>query len=272
MANIEKRRCGDVGNSCRKMTFSLMNTQTHILLACVALLPTAKLAMSVHSDSGEIAKKTVGVQPNTTTAMTFAAILGALAPDASLFVMWGVAKAQGVADALIWNEWYYSDFWQQLSAISNSIPVYLAIACLVAWLAGKQDKRVSALPLDIDDRARMQSRMQSSMKSWVRLPWQAPLLIFCAAALLHVITDLPLHHNDGHPHFWPFSEWIFSSPVSYWDPAHHGRVWSVIEIVLAVVMIAVLWKRWPSKLVRALLLLAGLAYALVAFYWMGSLG
>lgn len=237
-----------------------MNTQTHILLACVALLPAAKSAMSVPSGSREIAKKKFGVRTDTTTAMTFAAILGALVPDATLFVMWGVAKAQGVADALIWSEWYYSDFWQQLSAISNSIPVYLAISCLVAWLGVKKDKRVSALPLDTDGRARMQSRMQ------------APLLIFCAAALLHVITDLPLHHNDGHPHFWPFSDWIFSSPVSYWDPAHHGRVWSAIEVVLAIVMIAVLWKRWSSKLVRALLLLAGLAYGMVAFYWMASLG
>lgn len=243
-----------------------MNTQTHILLACVALLPAATSVAASRNRAQSDA--TVGVsQAKTTWVMTVAAIFGALAPDATLFVMWGIAKAQGVADELIWSEWYYSDFWQQLSAISNSIPVYLAIACASVCIALSQRKYGSAYRSDIHADSRMQSRMPLGTHPYLR----RPLFVFSAAALLHVITDLPLHHNDGHPHFWPFSDWIFSSPVSYWDPAHHGRVWSVIEIALALAMILVLWIRWPSRLVRALLLLAGAAYGLVGFYWMASI-
>ena len=61
-----------------------------------------------------------------------------------------------------------------------------------------------------------------------------------AAALLHLTFDLPFHHDDDHPHFWPFSDWRFTSPLSYWDPAHDGRVIALAEVGLAVVLIGFL--------------------------------
>jgi hypothetical protein len=53
--------------------------------------------------------------------------------------------------------------------------------------------------------------------------------------LLHVFGDLPLHHDDAHRHFFPFLDWRFRSPVSYWDPAHRGAWASLVEftVVLA---------------------------------------
>ena len=37
--------------------------------------------------------------------------------------------------------------------------------------------------------------------------------LVCLSMLLHVFGDLPLHHDDGHRHFFPFSDWRFESPV-----------------------------------------------------------
>ena len=54
--------------------------------------------------------------------------------------------------------------------------------------------------------------------------------------LLHSLGDFPLHHDDAHRHFFPFSDWRFISPISYWDPAHYGNWASLLEIfaVLAI--------------------------------------
>ena len=49
-----------------------------------------------------------------------------------------------------------------------------------------------------------------------------------------MLCDLPVHHNDGHRHFLPISNWRFESPVSYWDPAHFGVIFATLELVLAV--------------------------------------
>ncbi len=46
--------------------------------------------------------------------------------------------------------------------------------------------------------------------------------------------DLPVHHDDGHRHFFPLSDWRFASPVSYWDPEHYGRIVGTAEAVFVV--------------------------------------
>ncbi len=212
-----------------------MNTQTHILLACAVLLPAVPNVSKVVAKRGQV------------FAFSLAAIVGAVLPDASIFVMWGIAKAQGVAESVIWREWYFSDFWQLIGALSNSIPMYIALA-VVAYLFG--------------------GRFRTSNHS--NALWASLLLILSVAALLHVVTDLPLHHDDGHPHFWPFSGWIFSSPVSYWDPNHYGKIWSLIEIGLALLLVTMLWRRFKNRIVRALLILVSLSYVVVAGYWMSA--
>lgn len=217
-----------------------MNTQTHVLLAC-AILATPVV-------SGRVKKIT-------TAMIAGAAIVGALLPDASLFVMWGIAKARGIPESVVWREWYYSDFWQQIGAVSNSLPLFLTVA-IVAWWAGGRFRVIADSNSDLTPSRR---RLNNG---WPRL-----LLVLSNAALMHVICDFPLHHNDGHPHFWPFSNWIFSSPVSYWDPAHHGRIWSVIEMVLAAVLIAILWRRFKQVFVRTVLVLVASSYLIVIGYW-----
>jgi len=180
-----------------------MNTQTHLLFASAVLIPAG---------AGYLSR---WFHPSSTRLLTIAVLLGALLPDASLFLMFVIAKTQGVAEELIWSEWYYSNYWQNLGAITNSIPVFASAA-------------LGSVVLSV---------------------------------LLHTLTDLPLHHDDGHPHFWPFSSWIYASPVSYWDPNHYGHYWSIAEMVLAGGLIVFLWRRFGNLQARSLLVLAAFCYA-----------
>lgn len=208
-----------------------VNTQTHMLLATAVLLPAVSVLIPPSNAPDKASKRGI-----TGFGVTVAAILGAVLPDASLFVMFFIAKAQGVADSVIWREWYFSATWQQIGAITNSIPIFAGIA-LVAAATRKH-----------------------------------LLTIGSVAALLHCLTDLPLHHNDGHPHFWPFSQWIYSSPVSYWDPDHYGNQWAIVELCLAAVMIVFLWRRFSHTGSRVLLALTAFSYAAVAYFWFTAFG
>ena len=210
-----------------------MNTQTHLLLGLAAFSRRPREPAA----------------PASTPPVELALLGGALLPDATLFVMWGQAKLAGVPERRIWSELYYSDLWQGAGAVTNSAILFAAVA-LVAWIAGGRFVGAAA-----------RERLVASLA-----------LAAAAAALLHVATDLPLHNDDGRPHFWPFSDWVFSSPVSYWDPEHHGRLWSAIEIGIAAALLALLWRRFRHVAARTTLGAVGLSYALVAAYWTGAFG
>ena len=167
-----------------------------------------------------------------------AAILtGALVSDAAIFILFAWARLlQGISEHRLWSEIYWQEPWQTLVAIGNSIPLYLGL--LLFGLVARSQIAI----------------------------------VFAAAALLHLAFDLPFHHDDAHPHFWPFSDWRFHSPLSYWDHDHYGRFVSLAEIALAVVLIVFLWRRFASRLVRALLLLAFATYVAVPAYFTLMLG
>jgi len=209
-----------------------MNTQTHLLFASAVLIPAG---------AGYLSR---WFHPSSTRLLTIAVLLGALLPDASLFLMFVIAKTQGVAEELIWSEWYYLNYWQNLGAITNSIPVFAsaALGSVVLSVTLTNISYVGKLVLDC-------------------------VLVAALAALLHTLTDLPLHHDDGHPHFWPFSSWIYASPVSYWDPNHYGHYWSIAEMVLAGGLIVFLWRRFGNLQARSLLVLAAFCYAAATAYW-----
>ncbi|WP_299611727.1 cobalamin biosynthesis protein CobQ [uncultured Tateyamaria sp.] len=137
-----------------------------------------------------------------------AAFAGALMPDLSLYVMAGISLfLLGIPPQVVFNDLYFSDSWQTVFAIDNSFVVW-GLLCAVAV--------------------------------WSRAPWAIALT---GAALLHLCLDFPLHHDDGRPHFWPLSWWVFESPVSYWDRGH-GAAWiAPVEAFLATVAAIVLWRR-----------------------------
>lgn len=166
-----------------------------------------------------------------------AAILaGAFLPDLSIFALAGWAAATGLPQEEVWGTAYWSGPWQLASMASNSAPLWGAL--LGAGLL-------------------------------VRRRW---LVLLAGAGLLHLACDLPLHAEDAHAHFWPVTTWRFRSPVSYWDPAHHGRAASVAEAALGLTLSAVLWRRHRARLVRTALVLCALAYLAVPAYWLWRLG
>lgn len=155
--------------------------------------------------------------------VTAAAVVGSLLPDFSLYFMFFWNRwVRGMSERQIFGTEYFSDYWQRVFSIDNSIPLWGAV--LAVGLAAR-----------------------------------APVIaVFAAAGLMHLVLDLALHHDDGRAHFWPISEWKFESPVSYWDPRHYGDIVGPVEIGICAVMLIALWRRFPSVVARVLILLVGL--------------
>jgi membrane-bound metal-dependent hydrolase YbcI (DUF457 family) len=78
--------------------------------------------------------------------------------------------------------------------------------------------------------------------------WGRPLLWFAAGCGLHSFVDILTHVNDGPLLFFPF-EWQtrFESPVSYWDPTYGGRVFTLFEHGLNLVLLGYLGLSWWTK-------------------------
>ena len=86
----------------------------------------------------------------------------------------------------------------------------------------------------------------------------SPLAIaLCGAALLHLGLDLMFHNDDGRAHFWPLSNRVFQSPVSYWDPDHYGTIVGAIEVAVSLLCCSVLWQRFAGRLMRVLIAVLG---------------
>ena len=156
--------------------------------------------------------------------VTIAALIGGLLPDVSLYVMTGWSLfVRAIPAKVVFGELYFSEQWQSVFAIDNSFPLW-----------------TTALALALVVRSRVG-------------------VAFTGAGLLHLLADFLLHHDDARRMFWPFTNWIFQSPVSYWDPRYHGLIVGPIEIVLSLLLCVVLWRR--AETTRGRVLVAVLAMA-----------
>ncbi len=156
-------------------------------------------------------------------------VVGALLPDAPIVAFYAYQKLwRGMPEAWIWSEGYYLPQWQAFFDVFNSLPLILA-GLLAARAAG------SVL-----------------------------LAAGFASMGVHVLGDLPLHHDDAHRHLFPFSDWRFESPVSYWDPAHHGGIVAAFEALLVIAGGLFLFRRYRTLGAR---LLIAATIALYVVYW-----
>ena len=185
-----------------------MNTPTHILVA-VSLLARPR-----------------------SPRRNLLVIAGALVPDLSIFVFFACMQLfTSLSMEQIWREAYWTEPWQTLGAISNSVPIAIGLLALGTW---------RKVPL---------------------------VTVFALALLTHALLDFPLHADDAHKHFWPLSDWRFHSPVSYWDPSHHGAIGNVIDLTVFVAACVVIWHRFRARWVRASIVVTAVLYVAVAAYF-----
>jgi len=155
-----------------------------------------------------------------------AIVTGALIPDAPMLLFYVWEKWHGISERVIWGDLYHQPVWQALFNTFHSLPL-LALACFAAW------------------RARL--------SGWA---------IFFASMFCHSLFDFPVHHSDAHQHFFPFSDYRFISPVSYWNPVHYGLWISGVEILIMLIggvyllrsSQSIVKKRWVGALLSVYLI------------------
>jgi len=167
--------------------------------------------------------------------LVLAAVVGAWFPDVPMFFFYAVEKFWfGTPEMIVWQEKYFLAEWQNFIDLFNSIPIFLVILGFSFFLKNKL------------------------------------LRIFCLSALLHIACDLPVHHDDGHRHFFPLFDWKFESPVSYWDPNHFGLIFAPLELFcsLAAAIYLVTSRRGLVRWFGGFVVLTGIAGASFALiYW-----
>jgi len=77
-----------------------------------------------------------------------------------------------------------------------------------------------------------------------------------------------VHNDDAHRHFFPFSNYRFISPFSYWDRNHYGSIVSFVEMLLVLLSTFRLFGFVHSYVGKILLILVNCFYliASVSFY------
>lgn len=210
-----------------------MNSQTHLLVAA-----------------------TLFCRPNAPKINT-AALLGAFVPDAAIYGLWIWSKVNGVPERTVWNVLYWQQPWQTYTASGNSVFLYLILLMLGLTVFKPAQAVESGLTPAGATRTDRPARIAAF----------SPMAIFALAALTHLAGDFPVHVDDAHAHFWPFSDWRFTSPISYWNPDHYGGYFSAFEALLGIVLAIILFRRFHAPLVRILCILAIVLYVAVPAYY-----
>ena len=174
-----------------------------------------------------------------------AIVIGAFVPDAAIYSLFVWSKLRGIDENKVWNELYWQEPWQTYTAAGNSALLYVVLM-LIGAVAMRNAPAAHKIGLF--------------------------LMFLSLAALTHIAGDFPVHVDDAHRHLWPISDWKFISPVSYWNPDHHGTLFSLFEALLGVVLCVILFRRFESWLVRIPLILLVAAYVLVPLYFTLQLG
>ncbi|MEB3275316.1 MAG: hypothetical protein ACO4AI_10795 [Prochlorothrix sp.] len=232
-----------------------MNTPAHVVLSLLCLGNSEKVRPKANQQAEQTADRPADtITPDTTAPDTTTdevpssaatqkpdrrvlftpLVIGAILPDAPMFLFYGVEKARGIPDSVIWDQSYYAEGWQNFFDIFNSFPIMALGLGITIWGASR---------------------------------WGQMLF---GSMIIHGLGDLPLHHDDGHRHFFPLTNWRFESPISYWDPDHHGAVMTALEILMVMVSAIFLWRNYQSrggKITLGITVFLYLAYMLPFAYY-----
>lgn len=176
----------------------------------------------------------VFASPNATKTLV-AALVGGLAPDLPMLVMvlWST-RILNMPTHEVFGQLYFSEGWQAVFAIDHGFLIWASLFGL-AMLHGSFLLRA-----------------------------------FAGSGFLHIATDFLTHHDDARRQFWPITDWVFLSPISYWDERYYGGVFAPLEFGLVLVLTAVLLWRLQSWRDRALVF-AVAAVVIIPLLWTGSL-
>ena len=152
-------------------------------------------------------------------ASLLAALAGGLAPDLPMLgmVLWST-RMIGLPEHEVFGRLYYSEGWQAVFAVDHSLVLWGIFLAAAVWSGS------------------------------------VVLRAFSGAGFLHAITDFLTHHDDARRQLWPLSDWVFRSPVSYWDARYFGDVFGIFELGLVLVLTTFLCWRMQLWWLRALVL------------------
>jgi hypothetical protein len=169
-------------------------------------------------------------------------LFGGVIPDVPMLAIVFTLMAAGVPAPQIFDHMYWENWWQITNAIAHSFLLWGGLLAL-----GLATRKTA------DDR------------------WSL-LTIFAGSALLHACIDFLVHREDAHMSFWPLSRYKFMSPVSYYDPAHFGRIFELFEMAIGVAMALLLSSQFKNWIVRGLLALCVIAYVAMPVIFMLHMG
>ncbi len=158
--------------------------------------------------------------------------VGGFAPDASIFAMVVYSRlvnGSGVDLRSTPNGLYWQQPWQTYSAISASFPLW-AVVLLTGFVLFRFSERFKTLGLGI--------------------------VIFGTGYFLHITVDFFTHADDAYAQFWPFSDWRFHSPISYYQRQYYGQIVSIIEMIMGLSIVTYLvirFKQWPVRIAAVLM-------------------
>jgi hypothetical protein len=161
--------------------------------------------------------------------------LGAVFPDLPYCVFFGLSAFErgprAIGDMQIWESLWRS--WP-VCALHSFVPwavvslIFLS-ALFWAWVTVQPQTRVF-------------SRVTPSASFSVGLG------AFLAGWGSHIVVDMLTHRSDGYPIFWPISAYRFPTPVSYWEPAYHGRMFALVcDGAMAAALMWLGWRRLHSR-------------------------
>ena len=144
------------------------------------------------------------------------AFIGAVIPDLPLFIFFIVESViRKTPQRELWGSVYFTEAWQNFFDIFNSIPLILILLGIGYYLLNSEK-----------------------------------ITVFAWSLLIHCAFDFLTHHDDGHHHFFPLSDFAFESPISYWDRDHYAGIVAPIERVVILTASIYLFPRLKTRLAR----------------------
>lgn len=154
------------------------------------------------------------------------AFLGAVIPDIPIFIFFGVETfILQTSQQELWSTRYFMEPWQTFFDIFNAIPLILIVLGIGYYLMHSERMTVVA--------------------------W---------SMLIHCAFDFLTHHDDGHHHLFPLSDFIFASPISYWDRNHHAGIFRVVECSVILAASIYLFPRLKTRLGRVVLVVINVLF------------